>query len=96
MNRDDALALLARMELWARNKVIITIPNGSVMSVSEWRRAGYHAYGLDGFASLRTSSGKLRHISPFYFWLVLSDISQLFCYFAPSLAYRLFLVKDIQ
>lgn len=110
LTREEGLALLARMEKWAKKKIVLTTPNTFVWQdevddnplqthQSGWtardlQRLGFKVRGLKGWRVLRGYRGACKY-RPMFFWAKLSHISQKFIYFVPSLAFQLFVVKDL-
>ncbi|MFI5260385.1 MAG: glycosyltransferase [Candidatus Paceibacteria bacterium] len=111
VGKEEGEELLDNMEKWAAKKVILTTPNGflsqhgfddnalqehkSGWTVSDFKRRGFRVYGIGGFKFLRGPRGEFRYHRPFYFWLLVSALSQKLSYFFPSVAFQLFVVKDI-
>lgn len=74
--------------------------------VDEMRRLGFKAYGLSGFKFLRkanTSEGygssgnaifSTLRFKPYFFWTIISGLSQIIAYFLPKLAYGVFYIKE--
>jgi ubiquinone/menaquinone biosynthesis C-methylase UbiE len=110
LTKEEGLALLARMEKWARKKVILTTPNTFVWqdevddnplqahqsgwTAREFQQLGFKVRGLKGWRVLRGYLGACKY-RPMFFWAKLSHISQKIVYFVPSLAFQLFIVKDV-
>ncbi len=107
--KDKGLALIASAARWAKNKVILTTPNGSVHQgaiggigsqahVSSWtvkdlKRMGFRVAGISGLKYLRTDLGRVRY-RPYVFWNLVSNVSQKITRWAPRLAFQLFAVKE--
>lgn len=110
LTKEEGLALLGRMEKWARKKLVLTTPNTFVWqdevdgnplqahrsgwTARELQRLGFRVRGLKGWRTLRGYRGGLKY-RPMFFWAKLSHLSQKFVYFVPSLAFQLFIVKDL-
>jgi SAM-dependent methyltransferase len=110
LTKEEGLALLARMEKWARKKIVLTTPNTFVWqdevddnplqthqsgwTAGELTHLGFRVRGLKGWRVLRGYRGSLKY-RPMFFWAKLSHISQKFVYFVPSLAFQLLVVKDL-
>ncbi len=119
LSKNMGLKIIEKAEEWAKNKVIITTPNGylpqkkidknplqkhlSGWSMAEFRKYGYHIFGLAGPKFLRKESEEntmdanllspVRY-RPQLFWFLLITLSQTFVYFFPNLAFELFCVKE--
>ena len=110
LTKEEGLALIGRMEKWARKKIILSTPNTFVWqdevddnplqahqsgwTVKEFRRLGFKVRGLKGWKTLRGYRGGLKY-RPMFFWAKLSHISQKLVYFFPSLAFQLFVVENL-
>jgi SAM-dependent methyltransferase len=110
LTKEEGLALLARMEKWARKKIVLTTPNTFVWqdevddnplqahqsgwTAGELQGLGFKVRGLKGWRTLRGYRGSCKY-RPMFFWAKLSHISQKFVYFIPSLAFQLFVVKNL-
>jgi len=110
LTKEEGYKLLMKMEGWARKKVIITVPNGYFWqgdydnnllqthkcgwNSSELRKLGFKIYGINGWKKLRGNKGLIRH-KPFFFWKIISDLSQKAIYWYPEFAFQLFAVKKI-
>jgi SAM-dependent methyltransferase len=110
LRKKEGEKLLDDMERIARKRVIVFTPNGfleqkgydgneyqehkSGWTVSEMRRRGYRVIGVNGIKFLRGEFGFIRY-SPKYFWLRVSDITELFTYHFPQYAFQLLCVKDV-
>ncbi|HEY4501191.1 MAG TPA: glycosyltransferase [Candidatus Paceibacterota bacterium] len=86
--------LLETMQELASKKVIVMVQNGPHWMVSDFEQRGFRVYGIGGFKFLRTPTGGIRY-RPWYLFAFLSDLSEKIAYFFPSLAFRLFAVKDV-
>jgi hypothetical protein len=75
--------------------------------VSEMRQLGYKAYGMAGLKWLRKENQSEIDFSggdifatisfrPKSFWLLVSELTQLFTYLAPKIAFEVFYVKTFQ
>jgi hypothetical protein len=110
LSKQEGTELLAKMESWARKKVIITAPNGYIWqdaydnnkfqehrsgwSADELRKLGFKVIGSRGWKRLRGYKGSLKY-SPAFFWARISDITQKLAYYYPRIAFQLFAVKQI-
>lgn len=105
-SRADGLALLERMEPWARKKVIITTPNGylakdkrdgneqqehlSGWTPEDFTGRGYRVRGMSGLKAIRADRGAT------LFWRRAFDVTSKFTYFYPAIAFQLLAVKDLR
>ncbi len=94
LNEGNRVTLLDRMEIWAKKKVIIVTAHGHEQLSDELKRKGYRVHGIEGFKLLRNKSGYIKY-RPWYLFVLLSALSQKLAYFMPSVASRIFAVKDI-
>lgn len=111
LEREQGLNLLHRAEKWARKKILIYTPNEftdqypydknpyqlhkSGWNVKDFKDLGYKVYGLKGlrqFEKFSKGKGKLLKL----FVSILMKFSQIYTYFFPFHARRLFCVKEIQ
>ena len=108
--KEEGLKLIKAMEKIAKRKVIIFTPNGflpqqeyggnrlqehkSGWTVIEMEKLGYKVIGINGWKALRDKLSLLKY-RPYYFWLIVSDITQLFTRNHPSYAFQLLCVKNI-
>ena len=107
----DGCELIEKTVQWARNKVIITTPNGylwqdgfadnplqehkSSWSVEDFQQLGFKVYGLGGWKKLRGYKGFIKY-RPASFWGFISGLTQKVTSRYPKFAFRLFAVKDIE
>ena len=117
--KEKGRKVLEKAEKWARKKIIISTPNGmlpqdeidknpwqrhlSGWSAEEFRRLGYHVYGLAGVKFLRkksdsdTMSASLLSpikFRPRIFWFLIVTLTQSFVYFFPKYAFEIFCIKN--
>jgi hypothetical protein len=99
------------MESIASKKVILFTPNGflkqgyvegskwqkhnSGWSVEEFQKLGYTVYGASGIKSLKGYRASIKY-KPWFFWCLVSELSQLYVYNKPSKAFHLFCIKRIK
>lgn len=111
LEKKDGIRLIEMMEKIAKKKVIIITPNGflpqeeydgniwqihkSGWSAGEMRKRGYRVIGLNGWKALRGGRASLR-FSPEIFWLIISDVTQLFVRYKPERAFHNLCVKIIK
>ncbi|MHC4545220.1 MAG: glycosyltransferase, partial [Planctomycetota bacterium] len=109
--KEDGYDLIKKMVKWARNKVIITTPNGylqqdsfadnplqehkSSWSVEDFRQLGFKVYGIGGWRKLRGYKGLIKY-RPASFWGFISGLTQKITCRYPKFAFRLFTVKEIE
>ncbi|QQG40225.1 MAG: methyltransferase domain-containing protein [Candidatus Aenigmatarchaeota archaeon] len=110
LKKRDGVRLIEMMEKLAKKRVIIQTPVGflpqgpeegnpwqehkSGWTVAEMRRRGYRVIGLNGWKPLRGECARLR-FWPSLFWLVVSDVTQLFVRNRPERAFEMVCVKDV-
>ena len=110
LTKEEGPELLRRMEKWARQKVIITTPNGylwqnpyegnplqehrSGWSPGELRKFGFRVYGTNGWKWLRGYKTELKY-KPAWLWVRISDLTQKVTYRCPGLAYQLLAIRRI-
>lgn len=108
--KEDALLLMLKMEKWARRKVVITTPNGLMFqdsyddnpyqvhktgfSIDKFKKNGYRVYGLGGLKCLRGNGSHIK-FKPWWFWWIISDITQKVTYHFPRYASGLLCVKRL-
>jgi hypothetical protein len=108
LEKQDGLDLLDAMERIATKKVVVFTPNGflaqgeydsnpwqvhrSGWSVAEMKARGYDVIGINGWRPLRGELGFVKH-KPAWFWIILSDISQLFVRNHSEKAFQILCVK---
>jgi len=106
--KEDGKKLINLMENIAKKKIIIVTPNGflpqksydnnelqehvSGWTVAEMRQAGFQIIGINGYKNLRGELAKLKY-KPEWFWMRISDISQLVTRRWPNKAFELLCVK---
>ncbi len=109
MTKEDGLALIPKMEKWAKKKVIISTPNGFIRheaihnnplqvhisgwDTSEFRELGYKVNGMFGWKPLRGYEGYEKY-KPSFLWEIISGITQYVTYHFPKLAFILYARKD--
>lgn len=71
-------------------------------TVKEFKKMGFKVYGLAGLKSLRgrvNTDGKIFteiKFRPWFFWLIISELTQLLTYHFPELAFNIFCVKSLE
>jgi hypothetical protein len=110
MTKQEGADLLAKMEHWARKKVILTTPNGyflqdayhdnplqehrSGWSAHDLRELGFKVRGIDGWKRLRGYKASMKY-EPAFFWRRISDLTQRVTYYYTKPAFRLMATKKI-
>lgn len=110
LEKKKALKLIKYMESVARKKVILFTPNGflkqeavegskwqehkSGWSTGELQKLGYTVYGASGIKPLKGYRASIKY-KPWFFWLIISELSQFFVYKNPAKAFHLFCVKKL-
>ncbi len=109
LTRRQGLKLIRKMEQIAKKKVIIFTPNGfyhqkdninpfqkhkSGWKVLDFQKLGYNVFGVNGLKYLRKEQSRLK-FQPYYFWLILSDLTQLLTKHQSELAFQLLSVKKL-
>lgn len=108
LTKKQGVKLITMMEKIARKKVIIFTPNGflpqgeydnnpwqvhrSGWTAKEMEKRGYKVIGINGWKPLRGEYANLK-FWPRYFWLVISDITQIFVRNKPNKAFQILCIK---
>lgn len=109
LTKDEGYKLINKMERLANKKVIIFTPNGflpqgeydnnpwqlhkSGWTVEEFKKLGYKVIGINGWKPLRGEYASIK-FWPKIFWLIISDITQLFVRENPKKAFQILCIKD--
>jgi predicted TPR repeat methyltransferase len=109
LTKREGLRLLKMMERISSKKVIVFTPNGffpqepygnnpwqihkSGWTVEDMKKMGYDVIGINGWKPLRKQHASIR-FWPKYFWLVISDMTQLFVRNHPEKAFQLLCMKE--
>lgn len=110
LDKLEGRQLLARMENWAKKRVIVFTPNGflpqeayhdnplqehkSGWSVQELRGLGFEVHGINGWKTLRGEMALPRY-RPTFLWGGISDLTQTVTYHWPEMAFQLLAIKHI-
>ena len=110
--KKDGLSLIKQMETIAKKKVIILTPYGftkqspvdgnpfqehkSGWNIADFKKPGYKIYGMRGLRFIRTGEYATIKLKPWFFWGLISTLSQFFTYYFPQSAYQLFAVKTMK
>jgi predicted TPR repeat methyltransferase len=110
VSRQEGIALLKKMEMWAKKKVIIHTPNGylhqegydenplqehkSGWIANDFTQKGFTVIGMDGLKWLRGHRGQIEY-RPAFVWSSISHVSQYLTYFFPSLAFHIYAIKKV-
>lgn len=110
LKKQEGLDLLKSVEKIAKKKVIILTPNGftkqdssgnnphqihhSGWSVDDFKKRDYRVYGMRGLKFIRGEWATI-NFKPWFFWGLISVLSQAIVYRLPKLAYQLFAVKEL-
>lgn len=110
LSKSDGLKLIKKMEKIARKKVILLTPNGFIkqdplknnsyqVHQSGWKtgefiKLGYRVYGVRGLKFIRGEWATIK-FKPWFFWGILSVLSQFFVYCFPKFAFQIFAVKEL-
>lgn len=102
--------LVRKMTKLAKKKVILLTPNGFIQqtpydgntfqthlsgwTVDDFKKLGFRVYGMRGLKWLRGEYATIKW-KPWFFWAVISTLSELFVFLVPRLANQLFVVKEI-
>jgi SAM-dependent methyltransferase len=108
LTKEDGNKLIDKMEVIAKEKVVIFTPNGllpqgewdnnpwqvhkSGWSTEEMRKRGYDVIGINGWKPLRGEYTAVR-FWPKYLWLIISDVTQFFVKNRPEKACQLLCYK---
>lgn len=108
--RKQAIKLIKDMENIAREKVIILTPNGfyeqhdydgnpyqehkSGWNKKQLEKLGYRVYGLRGLSILRDEHAGIKY-KPWFFWGVISFLSEIIFYPFADLSFDLYAVKTL-
>jgi len=109
LTKEEAFALMEKMERWAKKKVILTTTNGylfqddydgnllqehkSGWDVEDFTTRGYKVNGIFGWKPLR---GYLGHpnFKPAFFWEIIASITQYVTYHFPKAAFIFYARKE--
>ena len=110
LTKKEALSMIRSMEKIAKKRIVIMTPNGfypqstlfgnphqvhkSGWYVADLENLGYKTYGLRGLKYIRGIHATIRY-KPWFFWAIITCISEPLLYFFPNLSYHIFAVKDI-
>jgi len=107
LTKEEGHKLLIDMERWARNKVIISTPNGYVplnpldnpfqrhmsgWNIAELRQLGFKVKGACGWRVLWNNEGRIR-FRPEIVWQTITSLTSIVLYNFPQLSFDLFCVK---
>lgn len=111
MPKENGIALVEKMEKWARKRVVISVPNGFVEQeeydnnplqkhLSSWtpedfKKRGYNVYGFHGWKNLRGELSEIR-FKPVFLWERISDLTQLVAYRFPGMSFQFYAIKKIK
>lgn len=110
LTRKGGFQLISDMEAIARKKVVVMTPNGfyrqedidgnklqvhqSGWRVTDFERLHFKAFGIRGLKWLRHEHATLR-LKPWFFWGLVSFVSEPILMIFPALSYQIFAVKNI-
>ncbi len=110
LSKSDALQLLKDLEVIVRKKIIIMTPEGfhhqgeidgnphmthlSGWKTEEFKQKGYRTHGLQGLKIFRGEEASMKY-KPWYFWLLISHLSQSIAYFFPRIAFHIVAIKSL-
>lgn len=102
--------LLNKMIKLAKKKIVLLTPNGFIQQipydgnefqkhlsgwdVDDFTKMRFRVYGMRGLKCLRGEYATIKW-KPWFFWALVSTISETLVFFIPRLANQLFVVKDI-
>lgn len=111
LEKNYGLNFLRKIEAIARKKIIILTPNGftkqdaiednpyqihqSGWAVEEFKKLGYKVYGMRGLKFIRGEGATIR-FKPWFFWALLSTLSQILVDQFPRFAYQLLAIKELK
>jgi len=111
LTREEGYQLIAKLEKWAKKKIIISTPNGYIWqedydqnpfqehktgwSADELKKIGFKVYGMKGWKRLRGYKMAIKY-KPTLLWKIISDFTQKITYYYPEYAFQLFAVKEIE
>lgn len=111
LTKKEALDLIDKMERIAKKKVILFTPQGflkqdasgenpsqvhqSGWSIKELKKLGYQCWGMRGLKFIRGEWATIKY-KPWFFWGMLSVLSQFFVYYFPRFAFQLLAVKELK
>lgn len=106
---EEGLALIKKMEKWARKKIIIFTTNGylwqngyddnplqehkSGWSVEELEKLQFKVFGINGWIKLRGYIASIKY-KPILLWYIISNLTQKITYRQPRYAFQLFAIKQ--
>ena len=108
LTKEEGLKLLDMMEAIAKKKMIVFTPNGfsaqecyfdnpwqahkSGWSVKEMKNRGYRVIGIHGWMHLRGERSEIK-FRPTKFWMMISELTQIFIRNYPELAFQILCIK---
>lgn len=108
LTKEDGLKLISDIDYIAKKKIVILTPEGfhkqgtidgniymthlSGWKVNEFKKYGYKTHGMHGLKILRGKEASMKY-KPWYFWLLISDLSQYITYFIPRIAFHIIAIK---
>jgi SAM-dependent methyltransferase len=107
----EGSALLGMMEWWAREKVIVTTPNGhlwqdaydgnpfqahqSAWTTQDFQRRGYRVQGMSGLKMIRGYKGQLT-LRPEFLGMRVASLTHKVTRYVPQLDFQLLSIKDMR
>jgi SAM-dependent methyltransferase len=109
--KETGIKVIQEIERVAKKKIILILPNGFLrqdayngnpfqVHLSGWtfmelKNLGFKVHGVAGLKCLRGYLGRIR-LRPAFFWRIISDASQFFTFWFPTLAAKLFCIKILE
>jgi len=109
LTKEEGIKLIKKMKVWARKKIIITVPNGFLpqdtfddnnlqehkcgWNIEELKKMGFKVHGIHGWKKLKGPKGVVKY-KPYLLWIIFSNLTQKITYYCPNQAFQLFAVKQ--
>ena len=111
LEKKDGYKLIRQMEKVAKKRIVIFTPNGFLIqgeynqnpwqvhhsgwTPEEMEEMGFKVYGINGMKNLRGEYSRIKY-KPYFFFRILSDITQFYTKNRPEHAFQILCVKELQ